>query len=71
MLEIYCAPQVFDYLTTATEQLRDDALRYGADAEEIDRAIAALRPPQHAIDNAVVDLGNLRGDDRSPGARPH
>jgi glyoxylase-like metal-dependent hydrolase (beta-lactamase superfamily II) len=56
--EIYCAPQVFDYLTTATGQLRDDALRYGADADEVDRAIAALRPPQHAVNNAVVDLGN-------------
>ena len=58
--DIYCAPQVFDYLTTATGQLRDDALRYGADAEEIDHAIAALRPPQHPIDNAVVDLGDRR-----------
>ena len=58
--EIYCAPPVFDYLTTATEQLRADALRYGADADEIDRAIAVLRPPQHAIDNAVVDLGNRK-----------
>jgi glyoxylase-like metal-dependent hydrolase (beta-lactamase superfamily II) len=57
--EIYCAPQVFDCLATATEQLRADALRYGADAEEIDRAIAALRPPQHATLNAVVDLGNF------------
>ena len=57
--EIYCAPQVFDYLATATEQLRADALRYGADAEEIDRAIAALRPPEHATLNAVVDLGNF------------
>ncbi len=56
--EIYCAPKVFDYLETAAEQLRADALRYGADAEEIDRAIAALRPPQHAVNNAVVDLGN-------------
>jgi glyoxylase-like metal-dependent hydrolase (beta-lactamase superfamily II) len=58
--EIYCAPQVFDYLTTAAEQLRADALRYGADAEEIDRAIAAVRRPQHATLNAVVDLGNRR-----------
>jgi glyoxylase-like metal-dependent hydrolase (beta-lactamase superfamily II) len=58
--QIYCAPEVFDYVTTATEQLRDDALRYGADVEEIDRAIAALRPPQQAIDSAVVDLGNFR-----------
>ncbi len=56
--EIYCAPQVVDCLTTATGQLRDDALRYGANAEEVDRAITALRPPRHAIDNAVVDLGN-------------
>jgi glyoxylase-like metal-dependent hydrolase (beta-lactamase superfamily II) len=58
--EIYCAPEVFDYLTTATAQLRADALRYGADVEEIDRATAALRPPQHRIDNAVVDLGDRR-----------
>jgi glyoxylase-like metal-dependent hydrolase (beta-lactamase superfamily II) len=57
---IYCAPQVFAYLTTAIEQLRADALRYGADPDETDRAIAALRPPQHAIDNAVVDLGDRR-----------
>jgi glyoxylase-like metal-dependent hydrolase (beta-lactamase superfamily II) len=56
--QIYCAPQVLDYLKKATDQLRDDALRYGADVNEVDRAIAALRPPQHATDNAVVDLGN-------------
>ena len=56
--ETYCAPDVVEYLSSRTDQLRDDALRYGADVEEIDRAIAALRPPQHAIDNAVVDLGN-------------
>jgi glyoxylase-like metal-dependent hydrolase (beta-lactamase superfamily II) len=58
--EIYCAPALFDYLATATEQLRSDALHYGADAGEVDRAIAALRLPQHAVDNAVVDLGNRR-----------
>jgi glyoxylase-like metal-dependent hydrolase (beta-lactamase superfamily II) len=56
--EIYCAPQVYDYLAAATEQLRDDALGYGADAGEIDRAIEALCPPQHATDHAVVDLGS-------------
>lgn len=58
--QIYCAPKVFDYLTTATDALRNDALSYGADPDEIDRAIAALCPPQHVIDNAVVDLGNRR-----------
>jgi len=55
--EVYCAPEVADYLSSATSQLRDDALRYGADAAEIDRAIAALRPPQHRIYDAVIDLG--------------
>jgi glyoxylase-like metal-dependent hydrolase (beta-lactamase superfamily II) len=58
--ETYCAPEVVEYLSSASDQLRDDALRYGADAEEIDRAIAALRPPRHAIDHAVVDLGDRR-----------
>jgi glyoxylase-like metal-dependent hydrolase (beta-lactamase superfamily II) len=56
--QIYCAPQVFDYLTTAADQLRDDALRYEADPDEIDRAIAALRPPQHTVENAVIELGS-------------
>jgi glyoxylase-like metal-dependent hydrolase (beta-lactamase superfamily II) len=50
--QIYCAPEVFDYLRSATDQLRDDAVRYGADVEEVDRAIAALRPPQQAVDTA-------------------
>jgi glyoxylase-like metal-dependent hydrolase (beta-lactamase superfamily II) len=58
--ETYCAPAVIEYLASATDQLRDDALYYGADVEEIDRAIAALRLPQHGIDNALVDLGDRR-----------
>jgi glyoxylase-like metal-dependent hydrolase (beta-lactamase superfamily II) len=56
--ETYCAPDVVEYLSSCTDQLRDDALRYGADVEEIDRAIAALLPPRHGMDNAVVDLGS-------------
>ena len=56
--QIFCAPEVLDYLTTDIAQLRDDARSYGADATEIDHAIAALRAPQHAVDDAVVDLGN-------------
>jgi len=58
--QIYCAPDVSDYLTTATDQLRDDALHHGANAEEVDCAIAALRSPQHAGNEAVVDLGDRR-----------
>jgi glyoxylase-like metal-dependent hydrolase (beta-lactamase superfamily II) len=58
--ETYCAPEVVEYLSSATDQLRADALRYGADVEETDRAIAALRPPEHAVKDAVVDLGDRR-----------
>jgi glyoxylase-like metal-dependent hydrolase (beta-lactamase superfamily II) len=65
--EIYCAPEVSDYLATSTSELRDDALIYGADAAEIDRAIVALRSPQHAVDNAVVDLGDRRVTIARPG----
>jgi glyoxylase-like metal-dependent hydrolase (beta-lactamase superfamily II) len=56
--DVYCAPEVVEYLSSATDQLRDDALRYGADAVEIDRAIAALRPVQHGIYDAVINLGD-------------
>ncbi|CDO88889.1 metallo-beta-lactamase [Mycobacterium triplex] len=56
--EIHCAPEVADYLTTAHDQIRADALGYGADAAEIDRAIAALRPPRRGLYDAVIDLGD-------------
>lgn len=56
--EIYCAPEVAEYLSSATDQLREHALRYGADAEEVDRAIAAVRAPQHTIYDAAVNLGD-------------
>jgi glyoxylase-like metal-dependent hydrolase (beta-lactamase superfamily II) len=56
--EIYCAPEVVEYLSSATGQIRDDALHYGADVTEIDRAIAALRPPHHGVYDAVINLGD-------------
>jgi glyoxylase-like metal-dependent hydrolase (beta-lactamase superfamily II) len=56
--EIFCAPEVVEYLSSATGQLRDHALSYGADAGEVDRAITALKPPQHAIYDTVIDLGD-------------
>jgi glyoxylase-like metal-dependent hydrolase (beta-lactamase superfamily II) len=56
--DIYCAPEVVEYLSSATDQIRDDALRHGADAAEIADAIAALRPPHRGIYDAVVDLGD-------------
>jgi glyoxylase-like metal-dependent hydrolase (beta-lactamase superfamily II) len=65
--QIYCTPRVFNYLTTATDQLRGDALQHGAEADEVDRAIAALRSPQHAVSDAVVDLGDRRVTIARPG----
>lgn len=56
--EIHCAPGVVEYLLAGTDQLRSDALRHGADAAEIDRAITALRPPPRGIHDTVVDLGD-------------
>ncbi len=56
-----------DCLTAGTDQLRDDALSYGANEAEIYCAIAALHPPQHAVDDAVIDLGNRRVTIARPG----
>jgi len=56
--DVYCAPEVAEYLSSETDQLRADALSYGADAAEVDRAITALRPPRHGIYGAVIDLGD-------------
>ncbi|GBG39023.1 MBL fold metallo-hydrolase [Mycobacterium montefiorense] len=56
--DVYCAPEVVDYLSSAHDQIRADALSCGADAAEIDRAIAALRPPQCGVYDAIIDLGD-------------
>ncbi len=55
--EVFCAPEVAEYLSSATSHLRDDALSYGANADDVDRAIAALKPPRQGICDVVVDLG--------------
>jgi glyoxylase-like metal-dependent hydrolase (beta-lactamase superfamily II) len=54
----YCAPEVAATMSEQTEHLRADALRYGADADEVDRAITALRMPEHQIRCAAIDLGD-------------
>lgn len=56
--EIYCAPEVVEYLSSSADPIRADALDHGADAREIDRAIAVLRTPDHAVYDAVIDLGD-------------
>jgi glyoxylase-like metal-dependent hydrolase (beta-lactamase superfamily II) len=56
--EIYCAPEVAATMAQRTDHMRADALRYGADPDEVDRAIAALRVPEHQVSDAVIDLGD-------------
>lgn len=56
--EVYCAPEVAEALLWATGRLREDALSHGADAAEIDRAIAAVRPPDHVGYDARIELGD-------------
>ena len=62
--EIYCAPQVAEYMSAPAAKLRADALRHGAGAAEVDRAIAALHRPGHM----VYDTGSRRC--RGRGVRP-
>ncbi len=66
--EILCAPEVVEYLSTETRSLRAHAVGYGADAAEVDRAIAALKPPRHGIRDGVVDLGGRSVEIAHPGA---
>ena len=33
------------------------AVGYGTDADEVDRAIAALRPAEHRVEATAIDLG--------------
>ena len=54
---VFCAPGVVERMS-ATEWLRADAIAHGADAAEVDRAIAALRRPRNAANEAVIDLGD-------------
>jgi glyoxylase-like metal-dependent hydrolase (beta-lactamase superfamily II) len=65
--EIYCAAEVVTTMAERTEHLRADAVRYGADAAEVDRAIAALRAPEHRVTSAVIDLGGRTVSVSHPG----
>jgi glyoxylase-like metal-dependent hydrolase (beta-lactamase superfamily II) len=65
--EIYCAPEVAETMAERTDHLRADAVRYGADGAEVDRAIAALRVPEHQVTSVVIDLGDCTVSISHPG----
>jgi glyoxylase-like metal-dependent hydrolase (beta-lactamase superfamily II) len=54
---VYCAPDVAATIADRTEHLRADAVRYGADPDEVADAVSALRVPENAVHRADLDLG--------------
>ena len=65
--QIYAAAPVAAALSSGIEAVRDHALRYGAQPEDIDRAIAVARVPDHVIGSADIDLGDRRVRVEYPG----
>lgn len=57
--QTYCAPAVIAALDTGSAQVRAEALSHGADAAEVDRALAASVPIGPAVTHAVLDLGDV------------
>ena len=56
--QTYAAPAVAAALTTGLSDVRAHALRYGANPDDVDRAIAAARALDHVVSNTVIDVGD-------------
>jgi glyoxylase-like metal-dependent hydrolase (beta-lactamase superfamily II) len=65
--KVYCAPEVAATIADRPAQLQADAVRHGADADEVSSAISALRPPEHLIRHAEFDLGGVSVTVTHPG----
>jgi len=63
----YAPPAVATALTTRIGEVRADALHYGADAEAVDRAVAAIRAPDHEVTTVDLDLGGRTVHVEHPG----
>lgn len=70
---LYGAPAVDLALTSKLGEVRAHALEYDADAYELDRAIAGVRPLDHVVMSIDVDLGDrmVRVDHAGPGHTDH
>lgn len=55
---VYCAPEVAATIANHREDLRADAVRHGADPDDVARAIAGLRTPDHQVWRTHLDLGD-------------
>ncbi|WP_123025737.1 MBL fold metallo-hydrolase [Mycolicibacterium stellerae] len=56
---VYCAPEVVATIANRTEHLHADAVRYGADPDEVANALSALRAPESPVSQADIDLGGV------------
>lgn len=65
--EHYAAPEVAATVRAGARRLRADAISHGADPDEVDRAVVALRPPDHEIHHAALTLGNRAVTIEHPG----
>ncbi len=66
--EIYCAPEVAAAMSVGRAHLRADAIHHDADADDVDRAIAALPVPTHEVARGDIDLGGRIVSICRPGA---
>jgi glyoxylase-like metal-dependent hydrolase (beta-lactamase superfamily II) len=63
----YGPPAVAAALTTRIGEVRAHALEFGADPEAVDRAIAAIRAPDHEVMTVDLDLGGRTVHVEHPG----
>lgn len=56
--EHYGAPSVGEALTNRLAEVRTHAIGFGADPAELDRAIAAVRTPDHLLVRGDLNLGD-------------
>ena len=64
---VYAAPPVARTLAERRDDVRAEAVRYGADPAAVDEALAAWRTPQRLVWSADIDLGGQRVAVRHPG----
>jgi glyoxylase-like metal-dependent hydrolase (beta-lactamase superfamily II) len=63
----YAPPAVAAALTTRIGEVRAHALAYGADTDAVDRAVAAIRAPDHEVMAVDLDLGGRTVHVEHPG----
>ncbi|WP_135454595.1 MBL fold metallo-hydrolase [Mycobacterium sp. DL99] len=65
--EIHCTPEVAAAMDSGRAHLREDAIRYGADADDVDAAIASMPVPVHQVSGGDIDLGGRTVSISRPG----